>query len=69
MDLFQAGVAALLSSDSDAEPATQKAVDKVSQAVVGHEIPDDRKPFAGQVVHYALGAGSLTRWRRNTGRW
>lgn len=57
MDLFQAGIAALSSSESDAEPATQKAADKVSKAVVGHEIPDDRKPLAGQVVHYALGAG------------
>jgi uncharacterized membrane protein YagU involved in acid resistance len=57
MDLFQAGIAALSSSESDAEPATQKVADKVSQVVVGHEIPDDRKPLAGQVVHYALGAG------------
>ncbi|MEG8025718.1 DUF1440 domain-containing protein [Sphingomonas aurantiaca] len=57
MDRFQAGVAALSSSDSDAEPATEKAADKVSQAVVGHEVPDDRKPLAGQAVHYALGAG------------
>jgi putative membrane protein len=57
MDLFQAGVAALSSSDSDAEPATQKAADKVSQAVLGHDIPEQRKPLAGQVVHYALGAG------------
>ncbi len=57
MDRFQAGVAALSSSESDAEPATEKAADKVSQMVVGHDIPDDRKPLAGQVVHYALGAG------------
>jgi hypothetical protein len=57
MDLFQAGVAALSSSDGDAEPTTEKAADKVSQLVVGHEIPEDSKPFAGQVVHYALGAG------------
>jgi len=57
MDRFQTGVAALSSSDSDAEPATEKAADKVSQAVVGHEVPDDRKPLAGQAVHYALGAG------------
>ena len=53
MDRFQAGVAALSSSESDAEPATEKAADKVSQVVVGHDIPDDRKPLAGQVVHYA----------------
>ncbi len=57
MDRFQAGVAALSSSDSDAEPATEKAADKLSQAVVGHDVPDDRKPLAGQAVHYALGAG------------
>ena len=57
MDRFQAGVAALSPSDSDAEPATEKAADKVSQAVVGHEVPDDRKPLAGQAVHYALGVG------------
>ena len=57
MDRFQAGVAALSSSDSDAEPATEKAADKLSQVVVGHAIPDDRKPLAGQAVHYALGAG------------
>ena len=57
MDRFQAGVAALSSSDSDAEPATEKAADKVSQVVVGHPVSDDRKPLAGQAVHYALGAG------------
>ena len=57
IDRFQAGVAALSSSDSDAEPATEKAADKVSQAVLGHEVPDDRKPLAGQAARYALGAG------------
>jgi uncharacterized membrane protein YagU involved in acid resistance len=57
MDRFQAGVASLSSSDSEAEPATEKAADKLSQVVTGHDVPDDRKPLAGQAVHYALGAG------------
>jgi uncharacterized membrane protein YagU involved in acid resistance len=58
MDCFQSAVAALSSSEeSDAEPATQKAADKMAQMTVGHDIPEDRKPLAGQLVHYAIGAG------------
>jgi putative membrane protein len=61
MDRFQAAVAALTASDDDgdeqSEPATQKAADAVSTALIGREVPAADKPLAGQAIHYALGVG------------
>jgi putative membrane protein len=43
------------SKDADAEPATARAADAVSQAVTGQPLPRERKPFGGELVHYAFG--------------
>lgn len=55
MDRFQALVAALSSSDEQDEPATEKAADRLAESTTGSPVPDERKPLAGQGVHYALG--------------
>lgn len=57
MDRFQALVSPLLPSSGDSEPATEKAADSVAQRTVGHDLPDEDKPLAGQAIHYALGIG------------
>lgn len=57
MDRFQALVSPLLPSSGDSEPATEKAADSVAQRAVGHDLPDEDKPLAGQAIHYALGIG------------
>src|SRR5205814_10244447 len=53
------------------EPSTQIVADKLSEAVTGHEVPEERKPIAGVGAHYALGmlCGALfgamvARWPR-----
>lgn len=58
MDRFQAGVSALSSSKPkrEGEPATEQAADRLAEAMVGHEVAAPDKAFAGQLVHYALGA-------------
>ncbi len=57
MDRFQAAITALSSSDSDAEPATDKAAGRIFEALTGRELTSTNKPVGGQVVHYGLGAG------------
>ena len=44
-------------SDSDEEPATAKAADRIKQAVDGAPVPQPLQPLAGQIVHYAVGTG------------
>lgn len=57
MDLAQKALAGLQPDDSGGgEPATEKAADRVSEAVTGTPIAKDDKPAAGQVVHYSFGA-------------
>lgn len=56
MDRFQTLVSSLSSSPQEGEPATQKAADQLSRPTTGEPVADDRKPSAGQAVHYALGA-------------
>lgn len=56
MDRFQAGVSALSSSRNEGEPATEQAADRIAEATTGHEVAAPDKAFAGQLVHYALGA-------------
>lgn len=56
MDSFQATITKLLSSDRDAEPATNKAADRVSELFTGHELSISAKPVGGHIVHYTLGA-------------
>ena len=59
MDLFQRAVSAASgdTSGSDEEPATDRAADAVAQTATGRPLPEDAKPFGGQLVHYLLGAG------------
>lgn len=57
MDRFQALVSSLSDSDDDSEPATAKAADKVAEAVTGAPVAKAQQPLAGQMVHYAVGAG------------
>jgi putative membrane protein len=57
MDRFQALAASFSASDSDEEPATAKAADRVKQSVDGAPVPEPLQPLAGQIVHYAVGAG------------
>lgn len=56
MDGFQRLVTAMSSSGQDGEPATQKAADRVAVAATGEPVTRDRKPAAGQAVHYGVGA-------------
>jgi len=37
------------------EPATYKAADAVAETVAGRDVPEEYKPAAGSVVHYAFG--------------
>jgi putative membrane protein len=38
------------------EPATVKAADRISKKVLDTEIPEQKKPAAGEAVHYSTGA-------------
>lgn len=42
--------------NSGDEPATVKAASAVSKNVFRHELSDEEKPLAGQVMHYGFGA-------------
>jgi uncharacterized membrane protein YagU involved in acid resistance len=39
----------------EGEDATVKAADRVVRRVTGQPLPEDRKPMASQLVHYAFG--------------
>jgi uncharacterized membrane protein YagU involved in acid resistance len=39
------------------EDPTVKVADTITRRVVHRALPDDKKPFAGNIVHYAFGAG------------
>ena len=56
MNRFQAAVTTLSSSKKQGEPATEKAADRLAEAATGHPVPERDKQFAGQAVHYGLGA-------------
>lgn len=56
MDLAQKGLSKLRSSEGGGEPATEQAADRLAQAATGAPVPDERKPIAGQAVHYGFGA-------------
>jgi hypothetical protein len=43
-------------NSEDAEDATMKTADRISQALQGRHLTKDRKKKAGPVVHYAFGA-------------
>jgi putative membrane protein len=40
------------------EPTTVKAAERVAEAVLHAELPEEVKPAAGEVVHYGMGAFS-----------
>ncbi|RYD51602.1 MAG: DUF1440 domain-containing protein [Sphingomonadales bacterium] len=68
MAAFQ-GQARKLLPESDADPATVKAADVVTEAVTGDPVPDAQREASGQLVHYVTGAvlgglyGVLTEYR------
>ena len=39
----------------EAEPATYKAADAVARTLTGRRLPDEYKPAAGALIHYAFG--------------
>jgi hypothetical protein len=55
MAAFQAQAQKLL-PDSDEDPATVKAADAASEAVIGDPVPEPYREPAGQAVHYIAGA-------------
>ncbi len=58
MNAYQARTASLFGlGDSDEDPATVRVADTVSEATVGAPIPRHRRDAAGDIVHYATGAG------------
>lgn len=71
MAAFQGQAQKLLPDEGggDEDPATVKAADKVSEAVVGEPVPEPYRESAGQAVHYVTGAvlggiyGVLTEYR------
>jgi len=70
MAAFQTQAQKLLpATDGDADPATIKAADAVSEAVIGDPVPEPYREPAGQAVHYIAGAviggiyGVLTEYR------
>ncbi len=70
MAAFQSLAAKPFGQDqSDDDPATVKAADKVALATTGRQVPEDHRPQAGQAVHYLTGAalgglyGVLTEYR------
>ena len=57
MAAFQDQASKLLPDDgSDEEPATVKAADAASEAVIGDPVPEPYREQAGQMVHYVVGA-------------
>ncbi len=38
--------------------ATVKAADAIAQKLAGHNVPEAKQEFAGEAVHYAMGAAS-----------
>jgi putative membrane protein len=42
----------------DAEPATVKAAERISEKIFGHQLAKDEKKLAGDAVHYATGTAS-----------
>jgi putative membrane protein len=55
MAAFQHAAEKLLPGD-DKDPATVKAADKASEAILDAPVPDEYREQAGQAVHYITGA-------------
>ena len=56
MDRFQAAVSTVQGSDSDGEPATAKAANRVKTVIGGSPVSEPQQALAGQLVHYTLGS-------------
>ncbi len=56
MAAFQSQAAKLLPDEGDEGPATVKAADAASKAVIGDPVPEPYREPAGQAVHYIVGA-------------
>ncbi|TGX53416.1 DUF1440 domain-containing protein [Sphingomonas gei] len=56
MAAFQAQAQKLLPDNGDEDPATVKAADAASLAVIGDPVPELYRAAAGQAVHYVAGA-------------
>lgn len=41
--------------EDDSQPTTVTVASNVSRALTGRDIPDEKKPVSGQVVHYGFG--------------
>jgi len=69
MAVFQAQTQKLLPDPGEDDPATVKAADVASEAVIGDPVPEPYREPAGQMVHYVAGAviggiyGVLTEYR------
>ncbi|KRC81048.1 DUF1440 domain-containing protein [Sphingomonas sp. Root241] len=69
MAVFQAQAQKLLPDPDEDDPATVKAADAASEAVIGDPVPEPYREPAGQMVHYVAGAviggiyGVLTEYR------
>lgn len=69
MAMFQAQAQKLLPGQDEDDPATVKAADAASEAVIGDPVPEPYREPAGQMVHYVAGAviggiyGVLTEYR------
>lgn len=46
------------SSKQKEAPATVKAAQAISKGLTSEKIPENKKPLAGEAVHYAMGAAS-----------
>ena len=56
MSLVHKGVAAQSAEQPQGEDATVKVADGVSRWLAHRPLPEDKKPMAGSIVHYAFGA-------------
>jgi putative membrane protein len=56
MAAFQAQAQKLLPDSGDEDPATLKAADAASEAIIGDPVPAPYRAPAGQAVHYIAGA-------------
>ena len=69
MAAFQAQAGKLLPEEGDEDPATVKAADVASKALIGAPVREPHREEAGQLVHYITGAvlggiyGVLTEYR------
>jgi uncharacterized membrane protein YagU involved in acid resistance len=57
MSLVHKGVGAQSAGQQQSEDATVKVADGVSRWLVNRPLPEEKKPLAGSIVHYAFGAG------------